>query len=150
MTRRATPILAGIVAALGLLVFYLAIIALAEGRSAALPQLRQDLPYFVFLLPAFGTQIGLYTHLRGLVKAARAATATASVNTGVTGASMVACCAHFLPTLLPVVGISAVSSVLAAWKTPLLILAIAMNLAGILLVLRAIRHVNAMQHGAAP
>lgn len=141
---RATAGAAGVVASLALFVFYLSIIALAEGRAAVWPQLRQDLPYFAVLVPAFGTQIGLYTRLRQIARAkARAATAVAGTNAGVSGATMVACCAHFLPTLLPIVGISAVSAALAAWKTPLLLLAIAMNLAGIALVARALRRVRA-------
>lgn len=121
------PIAAGSVATVALLAFYLVIVTLAEGRDAASRQFAQDWPFLVFLMPSFGLVIGLVLHARQA--AAAHAGAMAGTSTGMSATAVVACCAHFLPTLLPLVGVSALASALAAWKAPLLILAILVNLA---------------------
>lgn len=148
--RIGPPILVGALAAIGLLAFYLTVVTLASGREFAREQLAQDAKFFAFLLPAFGTQVGLYAYFRALVARGRGAAAAAGANGGVSGAAMVACCAHFLPTLLPFVGVSGLATLLTGWKTPLLVLAIASNVAGIAYVSRAIRHARGMRSGALP
>lgn len=44
---------------------------------------------------------------------------------------MIACCVHHVTDLLPVVGIGLAATLLTAWKTPLMALGLATNLAGI-------------------
>ncbi len=136
---RSWPVLVGAVAAALLLAFYLSIVTLAEGRERAAEQFRADLPYLAFLFPGFGTQMGLYTRLRQLVHARQRAGAVAGASGGMSATAVVACCAHFLPTLLPILGISALSAALAAWKAPLLVVAILMNAAGALYAGRLLR-----------
>lgn len=137
------PIVAGAVAAVALLAFYLVIVTLAEGRAAASRQFAQDWPFLMFLMPSFGLVIGLVVHAREA--AAAHAGAMAGTSTGMSATAVVACCAHFLPTLLPLVGVSALASALAAWKAPLLILAILLNVAVAGYVWRHIRRMRAME-----
>jgi 4-diphosphocytidyl-2C-methyl-D-erythritol kinase len=58
---------------------------------------------------------------------------------GTSTAAMVACCLHHLTDLLPLLGLSAAASFLAAYKIPFMLVGLAMNLAGISAILRAIR-----------
>lgn len=147
MTRR-FPLAAGAVAAVALLAFYLGLLVVAEGRDFAARQARQDAPYLAFLMPSFGLVIGLVLHARE--RAAAHAGRMAGTSTGLSATAVVACCAHFVPTLLPVVGVSAVASFLAAWKAPLLVLAIAVNLGMAAYVLRHLRRMDAMETGGPP
>ena len=52
---------------------------------------------------------------------------------------MLACCAHHLVDVLPIIGLSGAAIFLDAYKTPLLWLGIAMNLVGIAYLVRKLR-----------
>jgi len=58
---------------------------------------------------------------------------------GTSTVAMVACCAHHVADLLPLLGLSAAASFLAAYKIPFMLIGLAMNVAGIAVILRAIR-----------
>lgn len=143
--QRATVI--GAAAAFVLLAFYLAVLALVSGRDYAQTQFVKDLPFLIILLPGFGLQAGLFVLIRGIAGTHSGAAAGASG--GISGASMIACCAHYVPTLLPFVGVSAVATLVMAWRTPLLVVAVLSNIAGLLYMLRVLRKVRGMRHPAA-
>jgi hypothetical protein len=126
----------GVLAALALVAFYLGIVTLAQGWGHALQQLGDDLPFVGAIVAGFGTQVGLFTYLRGMhVHAAAGGVAT---STGTSTAAMLACCAHHLVDVAPVIGLSGAAIFLNAYKTPLLWLGIVMNLVGILYLGRKI------------
>ena len=52
---------------------------------------------------------------------------------------MLACCAHHVADLLPLLGLSAAASFLAAYKIPFMLAGLAMNAIGIVIILRSIR-----------
>ncbi len=52
---------------------------------------------------------------------------------------MVACCAHHVADVLPLLGLSAAASFLAAYQIPFMLIGLAMNLIGIVVIVRAIR-----------
>jgi hypothetical protein len=131
------PIGVGLLAALGLVAFYLGIITLAQGWTHALQQLRDDLPFVGAIVVGFGTQVGLFTYLRML--RARAAASGMAASTGTSTAAMLACCAHHLTEVLPIIGLSGAAVFLNLYKTPMLWLGIGMNLVGIVYLLRQIR-----------
>ncbi len=136
------PLAAGAVAVLGLLVFYLGIITLAQGWAHASAQLVDDRPFIAAIVVGFGTQVGLYTYLRGLH--ARTAVGGVAASSGTSAAAMLACCAHHLADVLPMVGVAGAAVFLNTYKTPLLWLSIAMNLAGVVYLLRKIRQQHQM------
>lgn len=136
------PILFGLAASAGLLAFYLGIITLAQGWAHAVTQLGDDRWFVAAIALGFGTQVGLFTYLRGLHR--RAAAGGVAASTGTSAAAMLACCAHHLAEILPIVGLSGAALFLNAWKTPLLWLGILMNLGGIVYLLRQIRTAQAM------
>lgn len=131
------PVTFGLFAALGLLSFYLGIITLAQGWAHALQQLGEDRWFVGAIVLGFGTQIGLFTYLKQLH--AHAATSGVAASTGTSAAAMLACCAHHLADILPIIGLSGAAILLDTYKTPLLWIGILMNLGGILYLMRNIR-----------
>jgi YHS domain-containing protein len=136
------PIAFGQLAVLGLLTFYLGIITLAQGWTHALEQLVEDRWFVGAIASGFGTQLGLFTYLKGLH--AQAAAGGVAASTGASTTAMLACCAHHLADILPIVGLSGAAIFLNAYKTPLLWLGILMNLIGIVYLLRKIRQQHQM------
>jgi len=114
---------------LGLLILYLGIITLAQGWAHASAQLLDDRNFIAAIVLGFGTQVGLYIYLRGLH--AHTAVGGVAASTGTSTAAMLACCAHHLADALPIVGVAGAAVFLNTYKTPLLWLSIAMNLAGV-------------------
>lgn len=141
----ARPIAFGLLASLGLLGFYLGTITLAQDWEHALDQLRQDLPFVAALVAGFGLQVGLVTYLQGQHARTRRAGVTASAGSG--GIAMLACCAHHLTDVLPLLGFSAAAAFLGAYKTPLLWLSVMVNLAGVLYLVVQVRKVARLQRG---
>ena len=138
----ARPILLGLIAAAGLLAFYLGIITLAQGWAHALQQLAGDRWFIAAITVGFGAQVGLFVYLRGLHT--RAAAGGMAASTGTSTAAMLACCAHHLADILPIMGVAGAAVFLNAWKTPLLWLGILMNLGGILYLVYRIRAARRM------
>ncbi|MEW6635393.1 MAG: hypothetical protein AB1425_01110 [Actinomycetota bacterium] len=140
--RLLRPVVFGALAALALIVFYLGIITLAQGWGHAIQQLGDDRWFVGAIVAGFGTQVGLFTYLRGMHTHAAAGGVAAS--TGTSTAAMLACCAHHLADVLPIVGLSGAAVFLNAYKMPLLWVGIAMNVVGILYLLRKIRQQGRM------
>jgi hypothetical protein len=132
---------------MALLGFYLGTITLAQDWQHALDQLRQDLPFVAALVAGFGLQVGLVTYLRALHARIRRAGVTASA--GASGVAMLACCAHHLTDVLPLLGLSAAAAFLGAYKTPLLWLSVTMNLAGLLYLTLQVRKATRLARSAA-
>lgn len=133
------PILAGVLGALFLSSVYLGIVTLAQGWKHAIELFWQDKFLVAPIIAGFGTQIGLYTFLKvGLRAAPRSAGVMAGAGGGTSTAAMVACCAHHVTDILPLVGLSAATTFLANYKVPFMLLGLAMNLVGIVIALRAI------------
>ncbi len=131
------PILFGLLAALGLLTFYLGIITLAQGWEHTIEQFADDRWFVVAIMAGFGTQVGLYTYLRGMHMHATAGGVATS--TGTSTIAMLACCAHHLTEVFAIFGLSGAAIFLNLYKTPLLWLGIVMNLFGIAYLLWKIR-----------
>ena len=136
------PVTFGLLAVLGLLAFYLGIITLAQGWEHALEQFADDRNFIGAIALGFGTQVGLFTYLRGLH--AHAAAGGVAASTGTSATAMLACCAHHLADILPIVGLSGAAIFLNAYKTPLLWLGILMNLIGIVYLLYKVRQQRQM------
>ena len=119
---------------------YLGIVTLAQGWQHAVELFWQDKFLVTPIIVGFGTQIGLYMFLKlGLHAAPHGAGAMAGAGGGTSTAAMVACCAHHVTDILPLVGLSAATTFLANYKVPFMLLGLAMNLVGIGIALRAIR-----------
>lgn len=132
-------VVAGVVGALALLGVYLGIISVAQGPEHALEQLAADAVFVGLIAAGFGTQIALFTELRAVDRHHRAAAAVTAAGTGTSAAAMLACCAHHLVDLLPLLGLSAAAVFLNAYRTPLFLVGIGMNIIGIVVIARQLQ-----------
>jgi Cu+-exporting ATPase len=121
----------GITGAVSLLALYLGLISLAQGPDHAIYQLWADLPFVLAIAIGFGIQVGLFVELRAIHSRNRASGALTATSAGAGGAAMLACCAHHLVDVLPLVGLSAATVFLADYRVPLLALSLGMNALGI-------------------
>lgn len=132
-------IVAGLIASAALLASYLGIISLAQGVEHAFGQLALDAPFVGLIAAGFGTQVALFVELRAVDRHHRAGAAVTAAGTGTSAAAMLACCAHHLVDLLPIVGLSAAAMFLNAYKTPLFLVGIGMNIVGIVVIARRLQ-----------
>jgi copper chaperone CopZ len=123
------PLAVGIGAAGGLLLVYLGVIAVAQGWAHAARQLADDRWFVLPLAGGFGAQAGLLTRLRAAH--AHASAGGMATSAGTSGAAMLACCAHHLAHVVPLLGVAGATALLAEYKLPLLWLGLAMNAAGV-------------------
>ncbi len=139
------PVFFGLLGMGGLLVLYLGLVTLAEGWYHAVDLLIEDAWIVGPILAGFGAQIGLYTYLKMVAHAAARGTgALAGAGGGTSTAAMVACCAHHVTDVLPLLGLSAAATFLAEYRIPFMVVGLVTNLIGIgvigFLILRQRRH----------
>lgn len=132
-------VVAGLLGAGLLLGVYLGIISLAQGAEHAFEQLATDAVFVGLISAGFGTQIALFAELRTVDRLHRSSAAVTAVGTGTSAAAMLACCAHHLVDLLPLLGLSAGAVFLNAYRTPLFVIGIGMNIVGIVVIARQLR-----------
>ena len=120
----------GPLASFGLLGFYFLIFRLTGMPwSAAVEQFKSLWPWITALVFGFGIQVGLFLHLRNHHK--RGDGKMVAFSGGTSGAAMVACCAHHLTEVLPILGLSAASVFLTQYQIWFLALGVASNILGI-------------------
>lgn len=148
MSRRAALSVAlGTAGALALVGLYLGIVTWAQGADHALELLWGDRVFVGLISAGFGTQVGLFAYVRLLQRAmARESVALAGAGTAASSVSMVACCVHHVADVLPIVGLSGLAVFLVELRTPLMLLGIATNLAGTLVMVRQLRRMRAGYH----
>src|SRR3989338_6140893 len=141
------PIRNGVIAAGGLILFYFIVMGISSKSWSATISQFQDLWYWMMLLSVgFGTQIGLYTKLKSqmsklktttqnskLIKSGKTIATTSGTASSI---SMVACCAHHLSEVLPIIGLSGAAAFLTRYQIPLIMLGVIMNGFGIFYMLK--------------
>lgn len=154
------PSVGGILAALAMVTIYLGILSILQSPAHAVEQLATDSIWIGLVALGFGTQVGLYIHLRVVIHAAKVASATVvtGAGTGTSTLGMLACCAHHLTDVAPLVGLAGASGLsgaigfLTAWKYAFISLGLVMNAIGIIATVRTIRecksHLNGMVESA--
>ena len=143
------PLAVGLAAAAALVALYLGIITVAQDWHHATSQLASDRWWVGAIVLGFGIQVGLFVYLRQL--RSRAAAGGMALSTGTSTAAMLACCAHHLSDVLPIIGVSGAAVFLNEYKTSFLALGVAMNTLGVAYLLWKIRAVRRMHahHAAA-
>ncbi|MBI2773660.1 MAG: hypothetical protein HYX56_04105 [Chloroflexi bacterium] len=123
-----------------LVALYLGLVTWAQGPEHALDLLWDDRLFVGLIGAGFGTQVGLFTYLRLLQRAmARESVALAGAGTATSTASMLACCAHHVADVLPILGLSGLAVFLVEFRTPLMLLGIVTNGVGVAVMLRELR-----------
>ncbi|MDP3998954.1 MAG: hypothetical protein Q8P89_05070 [bacterium] len=132
----------GFLASAGLASFYFLVLRLGNGSwDRAVGQFLSIWPWIILLDLSFGLQIGLYSFLRQKVKDAASARMAASA-TGASTVGMVACCAHHIGDILPLVGLSGVFLFLTKYQAWFIGLGLLSNLISTFYIMRSIRQVR--------
>lgn len=139
-------IIIGVAAGVLLLLFYAGVITLAQGAQHMLEQTARLWYWIVTLAIGFGIQAGLFSFIRRALKERRASsTATIAASGGVSAGSMVACCAHHLSDILPLIGMAGLAVFLVKYQIFFIILGVMSNIVGITIMLETIQ-----RHGLCP
>ncbi len=117
----------------------------SQSWSHLLAQWQTDAAFIVLVAAGFGLQLGLYQHVRRVVRGDGRAAAVAAGGTATSTTAMVACCLHHLSDVVPFLGLSGAATFLIAYKVPLVLLSLGANAIGIALMLRTLRHARRMQ-----
>jgi uncharacterized membrane protein YraQ (UPF0718 family) len=137
----------GAIATGAMALFYLAVVRAASGSwSHLVDQAGQDWYYLVAILVGFGTQVTLVSELRHRRRYGRGAAVTAGLGAGASTAGMVACCAHHLADLLPIVGAASAAGFVTDYRVPFMLAGIAINVGAVILAARRLGH-TAFEHG---
>lgn len=141
-SNRAVAVLIGFGAALLLIALYLALVSLANSPAHAVDLLWGDRYFVAAIATGFGLQAGLYAYVRLVVadaRATRSSGAIAATGTGTSTAAMVACCAHHVVDVLPLVGLSGAAIFLNDYRIPIMLVGLGVNAIGIMAMWRFVR-----------
>jgi len=133
-TATLKPIVFGIIASGLLIGIYFAILSLISGWNFANDQFLAFWYFIVSLAIGFGIQIGLYTHLRNLIKGGQGSGAVLGVTGTTSTAAMISCCTHYLANLLPILGIAGVVTFVVQYQIQLFWVGLMFNVGGILYI----------------
>lgn len=130
----------GMAAGLGLLAVYGLFLGFVNSFQHAVWDFIHLWPWMTALTLGFATQVGLFAYSRSAARGATFSGTRGVVASGGTSAvSMIACCAHHLTDILPVVGLTGATIFLAAYQPLFLLLGVLSNIVGIVYVLGMMR-----------
>ncbi|OGG24656.1 hypothetical protein A3A79_02235 [Candidatus Gottesmanbacteria bacterium RIFCSPLOWO2_01_FULL_43_11b] len=123
----------GVIGALALLSLFAITMTLLSGFDAALGQFLALWYLMIPLVLGFGIQVSLYTILKQRAKGLMATSGTSA------SAGMLACCAHHAADVLPILGLSAVATLIAQYQVPILSFTLLINILGIAVMWNHVR-----------
>ena len=145
--KKRNALLFGLAGFAGLLLLFFGILSVANSPVHALEQFFAGWFWILPLTIGFGTQVGLYVWMQnqflenaGVVGKEIAATGTVS------GTSMVACCAHHLSDVLPLLGIGALSLFLNRYQLSFIVVGIFSNMLGLIYMLKTAQKHSLIQN----
>lgn len=133
---------AGIIGAAALAAFYALVVGFAGGLGHLGRQAVEDWPWLVLIVGGFGTQVGLFAELRRRKRLHADVRAATGGGAGASAAGMVACCAHHIADLAPVIGASGAAVFLTEFRIPIMAAGIAINALGVFLAARRLRRTS--------
>lgn len=133
------PLASGLAGVLALTGIYFGIVSLAESPSHAVELFWED-RWIVFpIILVFGVQVALYVILKKRLFIAVAdmgpSGALTGAGGGVSATAMVACCAHHVTDVLPLVGLTAAATFLAEYRLAFMFVGLGTTILGILVML---------------
>ena len=130
----------GVTASAGLALFYGLVVGFASGSvEHLLDQVRRDWYLLALIIAGFGAQAALVVELRRRHRLDHAAMAAGGTGTGASAAGMIACCAHHIADLLPVLGATGAAAFLLDWRVPFMVAGIVVNALGVAAAARRLR-----------
>ncbi len=129
------PVGAGLAGAVFLSALYFGIVSWAESPQHALELFWEERWLVILIILGFGVQIALYTILRKRLFVPGMNTGSSGALTGASGTTstlaMVACCAHHVTDVLPILGLTAAATFLANYQTAFMLVGLGTTLVGI-------------------
>jgi len=133
------PIGAGLVGASLLTLIYFGIVSWAESPQHAIDLFWEDRWIVIPLILGFGVQSALYIILKKRLFIPVAHTGPGGALTGAGGGmstvAMVACCAHHVADVLPILGLTAAAAFLAEYQLAFMVVGLGTTLVGIVVML---------------
>ena len=133
------PVGTGLAGAIFLAAVYFAIVSLAESPQHAVELFWQDRLIVLPIIAGFGIQVALYTILKKRLFIPVASTGASGPLMGAGGATsgvaMVACCAHHVADVLPLLGLTAAAAFLAQYRIVFMLAGLSTTLIGIVVML---------------
>ena len=133
------PLGAGLAGSGLLALLYFGLVSWAESPQHALDLFWEDRWIVVPIILGFGVQAALYTILKkGLfvpVTHPGPSGALTGAGGGMSTAAMVACCAHHVADVLPILGLTAAATFLAEYRLAFMLVGLGTTIAGIIYML---------------
>ena len=137
----------GAIAAAGMAAFYVIVVRAASGSWSHLAdQIALDWYYLAAIMSGFGTQVALVSELRRRHRLNHAANLATGAGAGASTAGMIACCAHHLAELLPVIGAASVAGFLTDYRVPFMLTGITINAVGVAVAAHHLRRSATSRH----
>lgn len=136
-------VIIGIAAGISLLVLYAITLVLLQSLEHTIDQTRRIWYWLLPLSIGFGIQMGLFSFMRKkLRERRRTETASTAASGAVSGGSMVACCAHHLTEVLPIIGLSSLTIFLGRYQIFFMAIGVIANIIGITVMLDTIQRLG--------
>ena len=139
------PLGAGLAGSLFLSGLYLGLVSWAESSQHAVQLFWDERWIIIPIILGFGVQAALYTILKKRLFIPIASTGSSGTMTPATGmlgaggttstVAMVACCAHHVTDVLPILGLTAAATFLAEYQTAFMLVGLGTTLIGIVVML---------------
>ncbi|OGO15897.1 MAG: hypothetical protein A2Z14_14980 [Chloroflexi bacterium RBG_16_48_8] len=133
------PGFSGLAGTLVLAGIYFGIVSIAESPSHAFELFWEDRLIVIPILLGFGVQVALYVILKKRLFVPVAypgpSAALTGAGGGVSATAMVACCAHHVTDVLPLVGLTAAATFLAEYRLAFMFLGLGTTIIGIVFML---------------
>jgi len=111
-----------------LVAVYVVVLALANSLAHVGTELTRLWPWLGALVFGFAAQMGLFSYARGAAEEHDMPSAGVVGSSVASTASMLACCAHHLTDVLPLVGLTSAALLLANYQRVFLVLGVGSNL----------------------
>ncbi len=134
-TTKTKSIFWGVIASLGMALFYVVIMFLTMPYSEVWYQFVSFWYLIIGIVIGFGIQVGLWVYIKNCGHM-YASGGVAGASGAMSGTAMLACCAHHLADVLPILGLSGAAIFLTQYQRPFLVLGLSINLLGIAYMLR--------------
>lgn len=130
----------GLLATTALLIIYTLIVVAVSGWLFAGLQFISTWYFIVSLAMGFGLQVGLYTYLKLSITQMHTSGKVMAVSGTTSTVAMVACCAHYLANVAPLLGLASVISLIGQYQRQLFWVGILFNFFGIIYLVSKIVH----------
>ena len=128
-----------------MLFLYAGVLSISNSSAHAFEQFLYMWYWILPLILGFSLQVGLFAFIRLRMlelKASGVSGGSIAASGGMSASSMVACCAHHLTDLLPVLGLSAAAIFVTRFQSVFLLVGVISNVLGIIYMLKVIQKNN--------